>query len=351
MIIIATIGQHTTEDKIRKIILTGADIVRFNLSRHSLEENISFINLAQKIIWDLNAKTKIMLDMPINKIRLGDFNIKFFAVRENEEFICKTGSYTDDCNQFIPIQTTKLGEKVHLNQMITIGDGEIAVQVTEIIDSETIKIKILNNGIIQYHRTFNIKYQIPDDIIIDSYRDILTKINASDTNYRPEFFAISYINKQANEIIKSWPDIKGEGSERKIIVKIENESAVDDLEQIFQDDFYDMIMLDRGELGVNLPFQKLGLLQKKMSTISKKYNKPLIISTQILESTINNCTPNRSDILDLTNLVLDDVFGIMLCKETGFNSRPAYSISVAKKIIAEVEKYKQHICLQPKIST
>ena len=335
MLIIASVGLHDTEEKTRKVLLTGADILRFNFSRRTPEENINFIKVAIETIESLNTGVKIMVDMPLNKIRLGDFNIKNFAVREKEDFICKSASFTLDCNEFIPINTSKLGEKVKLNQIVTIGDGEIAVQVIKILDSDTIKIKILNNGIIQYMTTFNLPPNGDVVKLINKYKEIFEKT----LEIKPNYFAISYLNKETNEKIKKMDELQKHLNRARMLIKIENKNAIDNLEQIFQDPFYDMVLLDRGELGVNIPFEKLAIVQKYATRLSKKYNKPLIVSSQILESTTNNFIPCRAEILSLSEMVMDGVAGIMFCRETGYNTRPAYSISVAKKIIEEAQKY------------
>ena len=169
MFVIATVGLNKTEEKARKVLLSGAEAIRFNLSRYTPEVNLNIIKITENIVDELNSNTKIILDMPINKIRLGDFDIKDFAVREGEEFYFKSGSYTMDCNQFIPVKTSGLGEKVNLHQTISIGDGEVSIQVVEIIDQETIKARILNNGILQYYRTFNIPYRLRNDEFIKHY--------------------------------------------------------------------------------------------------------------------------------------------------------------------------------------
>lgn len=340
MLIIATVGLHDIERKTRKLILTGADILRFNFSRREPQENIEFVKTAKQIGDELHSDVKILVDMPVKKIRLGDFDIKTFAVRENEEFTCKSAPYSPDCNDFIPVDTKKLGERVNLNQIITIGDGEIAIQVTEIIDSETIKIRVLNNGIFQYMRTFNIKTINETDSFIEDYVEIINKLK----NVNIQYIAISYVDKNTNEKIKQLPYLGKERPEKlKVIAKIEDLESIKDAELIFQDNFYNMVLMDRGEVGVNIPFEKLAIAQKKLTNLSKKYKKPLIISSQILESTINNFIPNRSEILGITNMVLDNIQGIMFCKETGFQTRPAYTISVARKIIEEAKKHKKRI--------
>ncbi len=103
MLLIASAGQNTTDNKARKMVISGADVIRFNFSRRSIEENIQYLQTTQEVIHDLNSSTKTMVDMPMIKNRIGDFDIKFFAVRENEEFICKSATYSPDCNEFIPI--------------------------------------------------------------------------------------------------------------------------------------------------------------------------------------------------------------------------------------------------------
>ncbi len=336
MLIIASIGQNTTEQKARKIILAGANVVRINFSRRNINENIEYVKIIQGVINDLNSQTKILIDLPINKARLGDFDGKTFSVREGEEFICKSASYSPDCNQFIPIQIPRLGDELVVDQTVTIGDGEIALQVIEIIDESTVKVKILNNGIIQYLKTLNTGHRINTTNTIEQYRQIIDRVK----EHNPDYYAFSYVNQETNEEIKKLFKFKVDNSYPKIIIKIENQKGVDDIKEIVQDKFYDYVLIDRGEMGVNTPFEQTGIQQKILLENTRKYGKPTIVSTQILESTIHNYTPTRSDILDLTNIVLDGASGIMFCRETGFESRPAYTISVAKKIISATEKYR-----------
>ncbi len=337
MLIIAGIGFNSfAEDKIKKIILSGADILRFNFSYGSIEANVNNIKIAQEAIDELHSECKIMIDMPLNKVRLGDFDIKMFAVREKEEFIFKSASYSNDCNQFIPVQIQKLGEKVRVNQLITHGDGEIALHVKEIIDTDTIKCEILNNGVIQYMKTFNITNRLDENNVINDYKKIFEAVKDLSISY----CAVSYFGEETNKNIREL--VKKEiGSKTKIMLKIEDQIAVDNIEAICQDESYRYVLLDRGEIGVNVPFEKIGLIQRNIINTAKKYKRLILVSTQILESTINNYIPYRAEIINLTDMVLDGVNGIMLCQETTMGLRPAYSISVAKKIIDEALKYER----------
>jgi len=183
-------------------------------------------------------------------------------------------------------------------------------------------------------KTFNIPTEIDENKILKTYSNIIE--NIKDVNHH--YIAISYHNltlwQKINDIVKK-SKIK-----TIIILKIEKEINLEEIELVCQQNLFDMLLIDRGEIGVNMPYYKIGLYQNNLLDIAKKYNKPTIISTQILESTMNNYIPNRAEILDLTNEVLSGVNGVMFCRETAINPRAAYTLSVARKIIEEVEKYK-----------
>ena len=191
MLIIATVEKYLlTEDRLKKLILSGADIFRFNFSYRTIEENLQKIIETEKVIDELNSSAKILIDFPINKSRLGDFNLKLFPVNEDDNLIFKSGAYSFDCYDYVPVQIPNLGEKLKLGQSITLGDGEISLQVMEIIDKESVRVKIQNKGVIQYMKTFNILKEVDEDKIIKIHTSIIQKTK----RINPHFFAISFIN-------------------------------------------------------------------------------------------------------------------------------------------------------------
>lgn len=335
MFIIACTGITYTEERTRKLILAGADVLRVNLCRYSTEKSIRLLQHISDIISSLNANVKILVDLPYNKIMLGDFDTKSFSVKEGEEFICKTASYSQDCKDFIPIQIEKLGTKTQINQTIIIGDGEIAAQVIEIINDETIKIKMLNNGNIRYLRTVNIN---DDSILKDIEKKIFNTLKTvADLDF--DYISIPYVEKNINQKIKNIMPQKLGNKKRKIILRIENNNGLNDLSEILSDNFYDIIMFSRGDIGLHAPYEQVGLLQKKITSECKKIKKPIIIASNILESTLQNFIPSHSDISDLTNMVMDKIDGIQFGVETGIFGRPANTISAAKKIITATERF------------
>lgn len=338
MLIIAGIGVNPTpKEQLRKVILAGANVLRYNFSYRSLEESINLVEGMREIIDELNSDIKILIDLPTNKVRLGDFAEKSFEVKENQELIFKCASYSQNCNEFIPVQIGSFDDKLTLEQTLTIGDGEILIQVIEIIDSQQVKIRVLNNGHIKFMRTLNMNWLPDENILLENYKATFAKLDA----INPDYIAISYLNQKFDQQIKKMLPINN--AETKIIAKIERELNPEELTQLCQDPYYNLIMIDRGQLGVNTAYAKNNIIQKKIITTAKKYRKPVIISTHLLASTIKNLIPTRSDIADLTNVVLDGASGIMFAYVTTAGCRPAYTISVARKIIAEAKKYKEEL--------
>ncbi len=338
MLIIATIAPKTDDGQIKKIILAGADALRFNFFYDTIEKNLELIQRSENIIDELNSKTKIFIELPLNKISLGDFDLKIFAVKENDELIFQSAPFSPDCHEFIPVDLPYLGEQVKINQTISLANGKISMQVLEVINRDTIKIKILNNGAIKAMQTFNNGTFLPDTIMIEEYKKIIKNTE----NFPIRFLAIPYISEDFINTIKKNGLLDSVNSKIKRVLNIEREISDAEIEALCKDQSFNIINIDRGELGVNMPFEKYGIYQKKIIQIAKKHNKKLFFCSHILPSIIDNFIPTRSDIADLTYIACENIAaGIIFSKETGASNRPAYAIHTARKIINEVEKTKK----------
>jgi pyruvate kinase len=334
MFIIASVGtDNFSEDKIRKIILAGADALRYSFSYGPIDLTIERIKAGIKVIDELNSSAKIIVNLPSNQLRLAGPDAPR-KVAENEEITLSSAVHIPLQDEYIYVHTPELGNLVYINQITSIDHGKIALQVTEIINNHTIRVRALNEGLLQKSLSIHISSHIKATDYLQKTKEVLDRLE----DLTPDYVAIPYISPAINEEIKK---LSGYSWQPKIIARIESRSAIENLEKICQDDFYDLILLNRGKLGLDMPFERLGIYQKEAIKKIKKYKKQVIISSQILEGTIHNYIPLRSDILDLTNIVLDGADGIMLCNETALGTRPAYTLSVAKKIILETEKYKK----------
>jgi pyruvate kinase len=334
MFIIASVGtDNFSEDKIRKIILAGADALRYSFSYGPIEDTIERIKSGMRVIDELNSSTKIIVNLPSNQLRLASPDSPRTVV-ENEEIILSSATHLPLQDDRIYVHTSELGNLVYINQITTIDHGKIALQVTEIINNDNIRVRALNEGLLQKSLSIHISQHTKATEYLERIKEILLQLE----ELAPEYVAIPYINPVVNEEIKKLSDLSWRP---KIIARIESRSAIENLELICQDNFYELVLLNRGKLGLDMPFERLGIFQKEATKIIKHCKKQVIISSQILEGTIHNYIPLRSDILDLTNIVLDGADGIMLCNETALGTRPAYTLSVARKIILEAEKYKR----------
>lgn len=305
MFIIASVGlSNFSENKIRKIILAGADALRYTLSYGPIENTIERIKDSRRVIDELNSSVKIIVNLPSDQIRLAGPHIPR-TVLENEEAILKSAfpscllpprennnatQYTPTIvDEYIYVHLPELGNHVYINQIATIDQGKIALQITEIINKETVRVKFLNEGAIQSTLPIHIHQNTESEPYLNRLREVLIKLE----EISPEYLAIPFVNPAINEKIKTLSDFSWRP---KIIARIENHIAAQNLEQICQDDFYDLIILNRGKLGLDMPFERLGIFQKEAIKMVKKYKKQVIISSQILEGTIHNYIPLRSDI-------------------------------------------------------
>jgi len=338
MIITATASRLSSNVSVlKKMILAGCDILRFNLSYGTVEEKIETIKIAQKTIEELNSQTKILIDLPNSKIRLGGFPRKELLLKEGDRLILKSGDYSENPDEFLPVQQSDIGNILSPEQQIVIDEGEIALKVINIHSKDTIECLALNEGAVYPYKGLNWNGQETDHL--QTIEKIKKEIIPQLIGLAPDIIACPYTN---DEIIaqhyKEIIDNFNWSQKPKMAVKIETPAGVENIQLISE--YADIIILERGNLGIAGNFAKVGVYQNYLIDYCKKIKKPIFISTQILESVINGYLPQRSEISDLTNLVLMGVNGIVLCHETGVSMRPVYSIATAKKIITEAEKYK-----------
>jgi len=334
MFIIASVGSKTfSENQVRRIILAGADALRYSFSFDTFEKNVANLEVGLRVIEELNSSVKIAINILSNKIRIGDMP-RPIMVKEGDELTIQSWFNNTPPEGIIPVPSANVAKKVYVGQITTIDHGKTAIQVTGIVNNETINIKVLNDGIIQPSLSLNLPQENNTDIYLQKFRLLIEKLKP----FSPTYLSVPFINLEANNQIKKVLEYD---NRPKIFIRIEDQNAIDHLPEICADNAYSHVIINRGELGENLPFEKLGLIQKQIIAFVKKSGKKTIVSSQIMEGTIYNYVPYRSDILDLTNLILDGADGIMLRHETALSTRPAYTISAVKKIIIEVERHKK----------
>lgn len=336
MYIVATISKNSySAEKIEQILKAGAGVLRFNFSHGNPEEMVAKIQVARAVIEKLGLQNQvqIMADLPGSKIRLGMFPGGEYAVEKGQEVEFWSGESSLDALEYVPINLDNISQYVTENEEISFGDGEIGFRVVKILTPDSFVAVALNSRHIPEGKGVNFGQAV--DRFDHLTENTLAHIKNL-KNIRPDLVAFSFINSAKNlSNLKMLLDEHYPGNTARIVAKIESPLGIQNIEEIL--DETDIVMIARGDLGLTVPYEQLGLLQKRIIVLSKEKKKEVIVATQILDSLLDYYIPSRAEISDLTSIVLEGADGIMMAKETGISATPEHSVAVAKRIIDAVE--------------
>jgi len=329
--IICTIGPASEDEKvIRELIVAGMDVARINMSHGCVSEHVDRIRLIQKIREQLNKPVAILLDTRGPEVRISLAENGDYLVKEDQEF----NFYMDDRfgnGEGVGISYKKLNQFVKKGATILVDDGKISFRV-EKVSKHKITTIALNTGMIGSRKSLN----VPG---VDLHMDFLEDLDKEGLNEYVkegiEFVAASFARTLNDiKILRTYLDSIG-GSEVEIIAKIESAQGVDNAVDILKG--CAGLMVARGDLGVELPYYKIPIIQKDL--IHECYNagKVVITATQMLESMINNPRPTRAEISDVANAIFDGSSAIMLSGETAMGKYPVETLKTMVKVTIATE--------------
>jgi pyruvate kinase len=317
--IICTLGPSSnTKEVIRELILNGMNVARFNFSHGDHAMHKKTIDNVKAVREELNMPVALLLDTKGPEIRTGKMKENGAQLIIGDE-------------KYIPISYKNLPEDIGDNKTILIADGLIQLEIKEVKKDEIV-CKVMNNGIVESRKGVNIpnaKLKLPA-ISEKDKADLLFGIE-NDIDY----IAASFIRKAEDILeIRNLLDENG-GNKILIIAKIENQEGVNNADEIIA--LADGIMVARGDLGVEINYDQVPLLQKKFIRQCVAASKPVIIATQMLESMINNPRPTRAEVSDIANAIYDSTSAIMLSGETANGKYPIECIKVMAKTAMTTE--------------
>jgi pyruvate kinase len=331
--IIATIGPASWDDKIlKKMIENGLNVARINASfaDHAELERVS------KQIRGHSDSIAIMVDTKGHKIRLSEFD-KEVKIKTGDEFTLLTKK-VEKCVYLVTEADIHLEKQIPVGATILIDDGLIKLEVKEIRGMELI-CEVLQGGILKKSKTVNIpgvSIEFPE-LSKKDYDDILA---AKKLGF--DFVAASFIrNVRDVQAVKKLT----EGSNLKIIAKIEDMEGVTNFDNILAE--VEGIMIARGDLGVEIPAEKVPTLQKDFIKKCNALGKPVIVATQMLQSMTENITPTRAEVNDVANAIYDGTDAVMLSAESSTGKHPAEAVAVMSRVAMEVEKYIDPVHREP----
>ena len=329
--IVATFGPAVADyEKAKAIIEAGVDVARMNLSHGSHEVHEGVYSTIRKAAEDAGKPVAILVDLQGPKIRLGRFAEEKIFLNEGDTFSITIDDIPGDVN--ICSTTYKgLPGDVRPGDQLLIDDGKIALRATA-VDSRTVTTVVEYGGPVSNNKGINlpgVAVNVPalSEKDEDDLRWAL-KLGA-------DMIALSFV-RNAKDIVRVHEIMGEEGRFVPVIAKIEKPQAVAALEEII--DAFDGVMVARGDLGVELPLEQVPLVQKRAVELARRWAKPVIVATQMLESMITASRPTRAETSDVANAVLDGADALMLSGETSVGEYPIETVKVMAKIIESTEE-------------
>jgi pyruvate kinase len=330
--IIATVGPScSTYETLLELVQAGVNVFRLNFSHGKHEEKKEIIDLIKKINEEHPYNIAILADLQGPKLRVGDIENNALDLAKGDT-ITFTNEKCIGTKEAIYISYPNFSSDVKVGEKVLIDDGKIEVIIKAIHSNNNVTAEVTIGGILSSKKGIN----LPDtQVSLPS----LTEKDLEDVDFiiqqDIDWVALSFVRKP-EDITHLREVLKTKGSNAKIIAKIEKPEAILVLREIILAS--DAIMVARGDLGVELPVEQVPLIQKNIVRKCIHRAKPVIVATQMMESMIDKTKPNRSEITDIANAVLDGADALMLSGETAVGKHPTLVIQTMSSIISEVEK-------------
>ena len=330
--IVCTIGPSCNDVEILKSMMkAGMNVARFNMSHGTHESHKEMIDKVKQARFELGLPVAIMLDTKGPEIRIRQFAEGKTNLVVGQDFALTTQNVTGD-NSIVSVTYAGLPEIVRKGTKILLNDGLIELKVKSKSD-DIIYTEVVVGGELSNNKSIN----IPS---VELNMNYLSEIDKSDLAFGAEqgvdCYSISFVNhKQDVEDVRKF--LKSVGVESPFIIsKIESAKGVENMDEIIEAS--DGVMVARGDMGVEIAFEKLPHVQKEMIKKAKDLGKYSITATQMLESMVNNIRPTRAEISDVANAIYDGSSAIMLSGETSAGKHPIEAVATMQKIAEETEK-------------
>jgi pyruvate kinase len=329
--IVCTIGPATgSASVIERLIRAGMDVARLNLAHGTLSEHTRYIETVRKLSQRTGIDVAILIDLPGPKYRIGRLKWGQAILRKGSQVRLITGEIEGDAS-LLPVTLPNLAKDIKVGDTVILDDGAMQLKVQE-IDGIEIKCRVKVGGLLRQGRGLVVPgMRISLPFITDQLRnDILFAIRQ-----QPDFLALSVVTSA-----KDIADVRAIMHENKaqipIIAKIERGEAVNNFGSILSAS--DGIMIARGDLGVEIPLERVPLVQKEIIKKCNRAGKPVITATEMLESMIDSIRPTRAETTDVANAIFDGTDAIMLSAETSIGKYPVPSVRMMASIARAAEK-------------
>jgi pyruvate kinase len=330
--VIATIGPaSSSKEVLEKMFHEGVDVCRLNFSHGTHADHLQVINNVLELNQKLNANVALLADLQGPKIRIGEVENNCVELKDGADVTIVTEKCIGTAEKLY-LSYKEFPKDVAIGDFILVDDGKLKLEVIDTNRKDIVKARVIHGGMLSSKKGVNLpntKISLPS----------LTEKDIEDANFaldnNVDWIALSFV-RSAEDLVQLKEIIRNKKKFARIIAKIEKPEALDDLDNII--DASNGIMVARGDLGVEVPFDQVPLIQKDICKRCVDKAKPVIIATQMLESMITNFRPTRAEANDVANGVLDGADAVMLSAETSAGKYPVESIVAMQKIIDWTEK-------------
>ena len=324
--IVCTLGPSSnTADALRSLMEAGLNVARLNFSHGTHEQHAATVKLIRDTASSLGRPVAILGDLQGPRIRIGEL-AQPIQLEDGSDIVLVYEEQVAAGE--IPVTYESLADDVHVGDRILINDGLLELVVLDVAKPR-VHARVLHGGPLTSHKGINLPgVQVSAPSITDKDREDVAFAVAQGI----EYLALSFVRRaeDVRELRRLIP------REMLVVAKIEKDSALENIESIVRES--DGVMVARGDLGVELPFEEVPFAQKRIIAIANKLGRPVITATQMLESMITHPRPTRAEASDVANAILDGTDAVMLSAETAAGEYPRLAVEAMSRIIREIER-------------
>ncbi len=331
--VIATLGPASiSKEVLAQLFEEGIDVCRLNFSHGTHEDHLNSIKTINDLNDHFHSSVAILADLQGPKLRIGEVENNAVELVNGNNLTFISEPCLGTCEQ-VYMSYTRLPKDVKPGETILVDDGKIKLEVLETNEIDRVKTKIISGGVLSSKKGIN----LPDtQISIPSPTDKDKEDARFALEHGVDWIALSFV-RSVTDILELKEIIKhSKRPAARVIAKIEKPEALREIDMII--DMSDGIMVARGDLGVEIPFDQVPLIQKEIVKKCIEKAKPVIIATQMMESMITNFRPTRAETNDVANAVLDGADAVMLSGETSIGKYPVEVVQNMQKIIDWTER-------------
>ncbi len=323
--IVATLGPGSADPAlVAALIAAGMDVARLNASHGTREQLAGLIGTVRAAATDADKPIATLLDLQGPRIRVGDLPARRVLVAGEEVVFAPEGTAAAG---EIPTTYAALAQDVRVGARILLDDGLLSAEVTA-VEPPRVRSRVVFGGTLSSHKGINLPgIQVSAPALTDKDRADAAFAAAQGVDY----VALSFV-RRAEDIADLRALLPGS---IRIVAKIEKDTALADAERIIEAG--DAVMVARGDLGVELPFEEVPLVQKRLIRLAIAHRRPVITATQMLESMVHHPRPTRAEASDVANAILDGTDAVMLSAETAVGAYPREAVEAMDRIIREIE--------------